>query len=245
MKQFLTVLLMFFVSKCLSQKIDINWIEVSGDKIIIHYKLEDSNPNHLYLINLYYSHDNFTTALSKVSGDVGQEVKPGNDLKIMWDATKELGQSKGELSFEIRGRVFIPYVKLTSFVEGKVFKRGKNTQLTWTSGNTSGQVNIELFKGQERYQVENNVPNSGRYDWHIPAGQKKGSGYRLRFTNSKDRNDYVESKEFTIKPKVPTALKIASFFVVGAVIYFVLPKDSNPESTPQEEPLAGNPGKPN
>ena len=228
----------------LSQNIELDWIEVSGNKVIIHYNLADSNPNHQYLINLFSSQDNFTTALTKVSGDVGQEVKPGLDRKIIWDVTKELGLFNGKLTFEIRGRVFIPYVKLTPFEDGTVFKRGKNVQLTWTSGNTGGQVNIELFQGQKRFQVENNVPNSGRYDWHIHTAQKKGSGYKLRFTNSKDRNDFVESKEFTIKPKIPTAVKTLGIAAVAAIVYVILPKGSE-ISNPEDKPLADNPGKPN
>jgi Ser-Thr-rich glycosyl-phosphatidyl-inositol-anchored membrane family len=219
MRYFLAFIFLVVFMQSVAQKIEIDWIEVSGNKVIVHYNLEDSNPNHQYLVNLFSSQDNFTTALAKVTGDVGQEV---------------------------RGRVFVPYVKLTPFADNKVFKRGKNVQLTWVSGSTGGQVNIELFRGQQRYQVENNVPNSGRYDWHIPAGQKKGSDYKLRFTNSKDRNDFVETKVFTIKPKVPAALKVAGFVVVGAVIYFILPNGSTTTTpTPQDEPLAGNPGKPN
>src|SRR5258706_15906623 len=109
-----------------AQTIDMSGVETAGSKVIIHYKLDDTNPNHLYAISLYSSKDNFATPLTRVTGDVGTEVKPGMDNKIVWEITNELGDFKGSLTFEVRGRVFIPFVKLVNFNEGTVFKRGKN-----------------------------------------------------------------------------------------------------------------------
>ncbi len=227
---------------CWSQTLAVDWIEVAGNKVVVHYNLADANPNHQYLVSLLSSQDNFVAPLAKVSGDVGTEVKPGMDKKITWDITKELGAFKGNLTFELRGRVFIPFAKLVEFNEGKVFKRGKNTPLNWTSGNLSGQVNIELFKGQERIPVENNVPNLGKYDWHIPANTKKGSDYKLKFTNTKDRNDFVVSKPFTIKPKIPAVAKFIGIAAVGYGIYFAITSGS--KSTPEkiDPPLPDYPG---
>lgn len=201
-----------------AQTIEMGIIETAGDKVIVHYKLDDPNPNHLYAVSLYSSKDNFIAPLTRVKGDVGTEVKPGSDNKIIWDITSELGAYKGKLTFEIRGRVFIPFVKLTNTNEGQVFKRTKNYPVLWTSGNLSGQVNIELFQGQERIWGENNLPNSGKYDWFVPGSAKKGSNYVLKFTNAKDRNDFVQSKPFTIKPKIPFMFKAAAMLLVGGGI---------------------------
>jgi len=248
MRYFIVLIFLFAFTKSVAQKIEIDWIELAGNKVIVHYKLDDTNTNHQYLISLFSSADNFTTSLTKVAGDVGTEVKAGVDKKITWDITKELPSFKGNLTFEVRGRVFISYVKLTSFSEGLVFKRGKNTPLNWTSGNLSGQVNIELFKSQERIPVENNAPNSGRYDWHIPGNLKKGSDYKLRFTNSKDRDDFIESPSFSIKPKVPVALKIAgAAILVGGLVFIAGSGGESGTVTPPapESSLPGNPGKPN
>lgn len=235
MKALLTSLLMTMALTLYGQRAQITWIEVEGNKIIVHYSLEDTNPNHEYLINLFSSQDNFTTALTKVEGDVGPEVKPGSNKAIVWDITRELGEYDGAITFELRGRVFVPYVKLNPFQVNQRFKRGTNVQLTWISGNPNGQVNIELFKGADRYPVENNVPNSGRYDWHLPASQKEGAGYKLRFTNPKDRNDFVESTEFVIKPKIPLMAKVAGIAAIGAgiVIYVISNKEgSGPTADP-------------
>lgn len=237
MRILVTTLLLLLLQTAVAQRAQITWIEVSGNKVIVHYSLEDNNPNHLYLLNLFSSQDNFTTALSRVSGDVGPDIKPGADKTIVWDITRELGEFNGTITLEIRGRVFVPYVKLTPLEANQTFKRGKNVQLTWISGNPNGQVNIELFKGQDRYPVENNIPNSGRYDWHIPASQKKGSGYKLRFTNPKDRNDFVESTEFSIKPKIPMVAKAVGFVAIGVGAYFIIKELLKNDPLPTDEPL--------
>jgi hypothetical protein len=245
MKKILLLILISCPLLLHAQKVDIDWIEVSGNKVIVHYILDDPNPNHQYLVNLFTSQDNYTAALTKVTGDVGTEVKPGRTKSIVWDVTNELPAFKGNLTFEIRGRVYIPFAKLSDSETAKVYKRGKNYPLNWTSGNLSGQVNIELYKGQDRILAENNVPNVGKYDWHIPGSTKKGADYRLKFTNSKDRNDVVYSKEFTIKPKVPFLIKVLGVAVVGGAIIAASGGDSGGPETPVEEPLPGNPGKPN
>jgi hypothetical protein len=227
-----------------AQKITIDWVELSDNKVILHYTLEDSNPAHQYLVNVFNSQDNFTSALTKVSGDVGPEVKPGISKRIIWDMNQELPNFKGNLRFEIRARVFIPFIKLNTAGIQKAYKRGKNYPLEWASGNLSGQVNIELFKGQDRIPVENNVPNVGKYQWHISSGLKKGSDYRLKFTNTKDRNDFIYSPSFTIKPKIPMVVKIATVAVIGAGVAVVVGSQGG-ETPSTESALPTNPGKPN
>ncbi len=232
----IAVLVMGITAYANAQKLNLDWIEVVGDKVVVHYDLEDSNPNHQYLVSLFSSKDNFSAPLTRVTGDVGTEVKPGKDRKVIWDVTKELGAFKGNITFEIRGRVFVPFVKLVEFEEGKVYKRGKNYPVTWTSGNLSGQVNVELFKGIDRVWGENNLPNVGKYQWYIQSSAKKGSDYILKFTNTKDRNDYVVSRPFTIKPKVPLLVKVGVIAAVGVGIKFAAGSKTDPPAVADDLP---------
>ncbi|MCX7638767.1 MAG: hypothetical protein N2044_13065, partial [Cyclobacteriaceae bacterium] len=78
------------VSASYAQTIAISWVEIAGTKIIVHYDLESANPNHEFTINLFSSKDNFSAPLTKVTGDVGNEIKPGKDKKIVWDVVSEL-----------------------------------------------------------------------------------------------------------------------------------------------------------
>jgi hypothetical protein len=227
-----------------AQNIAIDFIEVAGRNIVVHYNLDDdANATRQFMVQLYSSQDNFTTPLTRVTGDFGTEVTAGFGKKIVWDITQELGAFKGNVSLEIRGRVYVPFVKITGLEEGKVFKRGKNYPINWTSGNLSGMVNIELFNEDgERLWGENNVSNVGKFDWYIPSGLKKGSNYKLKFTNVRDRNDVVFSKTFTVKPKIPLLAKVGVLAVVAVGTQVLI---SSAQEANEAKPLTGPPGAPN
>src|SRR5687767_12628045 len=88
-----------------AQSVLIKRVELAKEKIIVHYDLDDSNPNNEYQLNLYASKDNYTVPMTKVRGDVGNEIKPGNGKKIEWNINDEFGDYEGELALEVRGKV--------------------------------------------------------------------------------------------------------------------------------------------
>ena len=227
----------------LSQQLAIDHIELAGRNVVVHYNLDDGTASaRQFMVQLYTSQDNFSTPLTRVTGDFGTEVAAGPDKKIVWDITKELGSFKGDISLELRGRVYVPFVKIKDIAQGQVFKRGKNYPVNWTSGNLSGQVNIELFNVDgERIWGENNVANVGKFDWFLPAGTKKGNDYKLKFTNAKDRNDVVYSAPFVIRPKIPLLYKVAAVAVLAAAVNFVL---ESVQAANAEKPLPTPPASP-
>lgn len=232
------------MQKVFSQTIDLDFIELVGRNVVVHYNLDDgTNSVRQFLVQLYSSQDNFTTPLTRVSGDVGSEVAAGIDKRITWDITKELGSFKGNISFQLRGRVYVPFVKIKNIDEGQVFKRGKNYPLNWTSGNLSGQVNIELFnKAGERIWGENNVPNVGKFDWYVQGNIKKDNDYRIKFSNSKDRNDVVYSPPLTIKPRIPLLVKVVGIAVLAVAVEIVSSRAT--KSSSENTPLVGPPSVP-
>lgn len=204
-----------------AQRITLQQVEIADGKITIRYDLEGSNSNQKFLINLFTSYDQFNKPLNYVTGDVGVDVSPGLDKKIVWDISKELGKYKGNLTFEVRGRVYVPFVRITQFEKGKVFRRGKSYPITWTSGNQSGNVDIEVFQEQERIFGDNNLPNNGNYNMFIPNSTKPGT-YTIKFTNVKDRSDVVYSEPFSIKPKISTVVKmVGGVAVVGGLAVII------------------------
>jgi hypothetical protein len=208
--------LLLLVQYTHAQKVDITWVEIAGSKIIVHYNLETSNPNHEFSVSLFTSRDNFSAPLTKVTGDVGNEVKPGKDKKITWDVIAELGNFRGDLELEIRGRVFVPFMKLVNFDADRKYKRGKSYPLTWISSEMSGQVDIELYDGQTRVTSDRGVPNTGKFEWFLPGSVKPGKDYQLKFTNVKNRDEVIYSGTFAVVPKVPMAVKgLIGLAVIG------------------------------
>jgi Ser-Thr-rich glycosyl-phosphatidyl-inositol-anchored membrane family len=200
-----------------AQKVTVKRVELAGEKIIVHYDLEDSNPNNEYQILLYSSQSNFNTALTKVKGDVGNEVKPGADKKIEWSIREELGPYKGRLSLEVRGKQFVPVAKFTNITTATKMKRGKNHTITWKPGN-SNPVTIEFLNGGQQINAVANQPNNGSYTLFISKHQSKGKDYIIRITDSRNSQDVAISKPFTVTPKVPLLLKIVPVLAIGGIV---------------------------
>jgi hypothetical protein len=214
MKKCILILFCFVSGICLAQNARIDRIDIRGNKIIVWYILSDPNYNHKYSINLFSSIDNFKSPLNKVSGDVGMEVKPGNENKIIWDITNEVGSFKGSLSLEVRGSVVAPFVQIAPSEFRRAFKRGKTYPVIWRSGNLAGHVNIELYKEDQLVWGSNNLPNVGKYTWLVPSDIKKGDNYRLKFTNAKDPTDFQYTAFFLIKPRTSMLAKVAGALII-------------------------------
>lgn len=239
-------LITFLSSGVYAQKLSMQRIELQRDKLVVFYSLEDDNPNHQYQVDLYSSKDNFAVSLTKVKGDVGSEVKPGKEHSIEWNMVQEIGNYAGDISIEVRARVYVPFVKINGLKEGMVYKRGRSYPLLWTSGNMGGQVDIELYNGQSRVGGDRNVPNTGKYEYAIPGSVKPGKDYKLKFTNTRNRDEFIFSPVFRIAPRIPFAVKVGgALVVVGGIVFLVGSGGGSGGGTDQPAPLAGHPLFPN
>ena len=199
-----------------AQKLLITRLELVNDQLVVHYNLDDSNPNNEYLVTLYSSKDNFSAPLTKVSGDIGQEVKPGQ-RKASWNIRAEYGDFAGPLSVEVRANVFIPFARVKASSLNKKYKRGKNLLMEWRPGNTN-PVHIELFKGSTRMSGELNHPNNGSFSTQLDKGLKPGKNYRLKITDSKTPSEFVYTENFRIKRKFPLLIKLLPLAGVAALV---------------------------
>lgn len=228
----LLVLVLLFVSSGSAQTVVIKRVDLVGEKITVTYDLEDSNPTNNYLLNLYTSRDNFAVAVKNVSGDVGLEVKPGAGKKITWNVVQEYGAFKGKLSLEVRGRVYMPFVRFEGITNRKSYKRGKSYEFKWKPGN-SNPLSIELFRGGQRISGDINQPNNGSYNLFIPSHAVKGKDYRLKIFDMRSPDEVIYSENFAVTPKVPLLLKIAPVAVVGGVIVLLTRK--SPSAGPGDD----------
>jgi uncharacterized protein (TIGR02145 family) len=77
--------------------------EQSGKLIDVYYDLSGES-NELFQINLYCSQESgkiWGTKLIYVSGDLGDNIKPGTNKKITWDVLKEKKKLVGEVKFKV------------------------------------------------------------------------------------------------------------------------------------------------
>lgn len=228
-----------FVSENISaQEFSIKQVEMQGDQLALHYDLIDTTRGHTYSIYVYSSKDNFLNALEKISGDAGLEVKPGKNRKIVWNAREELGPTfAGEVELEIRGRLYIPFIRFEGFQDVEVRKRGVPFLVKWSGGTRQNILNFQLYQGDKLKYTFPNAPNNSEQKITIPTTVKPGNGYYFRISDTKNKDQVVITPQFGIKRKIPLALKVVPVLLVGGAIYLLLPD-------PQPDPIEGPPGTP-
>ena len=223
------------IQQITAQEFTIKQVELGSDGVIIFYDLKDTTRNRLYSVNVFTSRDNFLNPLLKVKGDAGLEVKPGLNRRIIWD-TKEFGPTfRGDVEIEIRGKVYIPFVRFNNLY--KSIKRAKATTLTWTGGTRQNILNFSLYNNDdELVTVIPNVANAGSYDITIPKSVKPGSAYYFIVSDSKNKDQMMKTSSFDVKRKVKLIYKILPGLLIGGAIYFLLPEPSHVLSGPTGPP---------
>jgi hypothetical protein len=216
-KHHLFVIFFLLALTALGQDFKVNRVELAQGKVNIYYDLVDSTARG-YTINVYASRDNFIAPLQKVTGDAGLEVKAGKGKKIVWDAPAELGPDfDGKMGLEVRGRVYIPFVRFERFEEYKAIKRGKAYNISWTGGTPQNILHFDLYKGEKKVASFTDIANTGKYKLTLPTNVKPGSNYKFKITDTKNKDEVVYTGNFTVKRKVPLLLKVIPILGVGAL----------------------------
>lgn len=208
----------------LSQKLEIAKTEISDDKIIIYYNIEDTLQNRFYTVRLYSSLDDFMHPLEQISGDAGVSLRPGQK-KIVWDP-KELGESfNGKVALEIKARTYVPFVHFEGFESFKNIKRLKPYTLTWSGGTPQNILNFDLIHDDKKITTFPNIANVGHHTMLLPRTIRPGI-YKLRISDSKNRDDVVFTDEFRVKRKIPLALKMLPALAFSGIVYLMLSKET-------------------
>jgi hypothetical protein len=80
--------------------------QVVGDKIIVKYAILEAKDEQAFDVAVYSSQDNFEKALRSVSGNgIGENVSPGGDRTVIWDALRDVPKLVGDYNFEVRALV--------------------------------------------------------------------------------------------------------------------------------------------
>lgn len=219
----LFVFFMAFNAESNAQDILIKRVELENEKVYLFYQLKDTTRGRNYTVNLYSSRDNFINPFQKLQGDAGLEVVPGDERKIEVNIKEEFGEGfEGKVAFELRAKVYIPFIRLDGFNDYKKFKRGKPYEIHWSGGRPQNVLNFELYRGENKITAFTNIANAGKYNLVFSPDTKPGSNYRFRISDSKNRDEVVNTGTFTIARKVPLLLKVVPAVAVGSVLYFAL-----------------------
>jgi hypothetical protein len=211
----------------MGQQFSIKRLEVAGDRINLYYDLADTIASRTYTITLFSSHDNFISPVQNASGDLGLEVKPGSNKKISWNVKEELGADfEGKVGLEVRGRLYIPFVRLDGL--NKSFKRLRPAEITWTGGTQQNILNFDLYRGEDKVTSFPNIANVGHYTLTMPTTVKPGKGYKFKITDIRNKDQIVYSAPFTVKRKIPLLLKAAPLIVIGAVASLIIAARKSP-----------------
>jgi hypothetical protein len=194
-----------------------------GEKIIITYDLVHSNANEKFRIDLYSSHDTYTTPLKLVTGAAGDNVSPGRANRVIWDAKNTLPPDfDGDISIRIRVAKMVTVEPLSlNPLSANAYKRGRTITITWTGGLPADQINLQLFQNNSVVMpVAERMPNSGAYSWKMPK-QVKGKEYTIRLSNVLDPQNAVTTAPFRVKPATPFIVKALPVIAAGVVVFMM------------------------
>lgn len=212
-----------------AQEIQIMNVQMKGENIEVMYNLLDERIDRSYTVNLYISKDNFIQPMEQVSGDVGVDIPVGNNKKLIWHAKNELGADfEGDISLELKGNYYVPFITIDGITEGREFERGKEHDVIWSGGRGDNILNFELYRGEDLIVSFEERPNNGNTSIQIPVKVKPGDNYRFRISDKRNRDDVVYTDYFIIKRKIPLSLQLVSTAVIGVgagfLIQFLIPE---------------------
>lgn len=218
---FLGLGLILFTAQMQAQSIKNVQASLSGTNVIISYDLLGSDKGQKFDIAIKSSSDNFLNTLKEVTGDVGSNQSDGSGKKITWNARKELGQFKGDISFEITATVTFTPLKFIQPTAASGVKIGKPFKVEWKGGTVDRNLKLELLKNNSQVIDMGNIDNTGNYTWNVPKTMEKGENFQFKLLDPTKPNDAVMSASFNLK-KTPMLIYIGAGVAVVGVLAAVL-----------------------
>jgi Ser-Thr-rich glycosyl-phosphatidyl-inositol-anchored membrane family len=200
-----------------------------GEKMIITYDLNYTDPNQKFRISIYSSHDNYQKPLSLLIGDFGDNVSPGKSNTVIWDAKSSLPSDfDNNITIKLKATLAgagggggLVKLSMKPFDQG-VYKKGTPIEVRWVGGNPADKLNIELYKdGALKQRIATAVDNNQHYTWAMPKNEKAGKQFIIRISSTTQPTDLSNSQFFDIKPRTPLIVKLLPIVAVVAVVAVV------------------------
>lgn len=226
------MVLFFLANQAFSQSVQNMAVSFAGEKGTITFDLIGGLPGQSCAVELFSSHNQFSSPLTRVSGDVGSKVPMGAGRKIVWDAN-ELGEFEGEIEFKVRATL-LP-VPLTLLHQTNVrVRRGKSVSLQWYGTNQGQPISITLIRDQQPPLPLGTVENKTSFIWAVPKKFQKGE-VKLQLVS---KGETVYSTPIKIIGKTPFVVKLLPVIAVSGILLFV---PSRPEAANNDLPAPPSP----
>jgi hypothetical protein len=188
-----------------------------GEKVIITYDLNGGSANQKFKVSVYSSHNNYSTPLSLVSGDI-TDVTPGPGKRIEWNAKSEMVEYSGDVTFELRAD---PVVAALAVRTPTGVKKGKTATINYEGVMSGESVKIELVRNGVAVNQVGTTSDPYKYSWSVPLDVEKGSDYQVRITAG---SRTATSGSFAVKSKSKAWMYIVPAVVVTGVVVFLVTK---------------------
>ena len=181
--------------------------EIDNDEVTVYYDLISPNPNGLYHVDIYGSHDQYSSALKLVRGDVGGNITPGRGKSISWLIGSELKNYDGLINFELRGSPVSSSrpsksMKLSLLTPNSSsrFKVDNAYSITWSGGSNTDHVNLQLYlKKRKVHDIASKWENSGNLNFKIPGQLSTSGKYWITIVDTGDPANNDKTPYFRIK----------------------------------------------
>jgi hypothetical protein len=237
---FLWFILITAINSAFSQELDSISMSVENDVVVVKFDFVDGEPEEVYELYLYSSHDNFQKPLQLTAGDVGKGIKVGVGKTIYWNAKEELGNFKGDLSLKIKGDKYVPIVQYQNIHERLKTKRGEPFEIHWAASDKTEKVALKILRNGVPVMTPEIVENTGTFTWMIPMNAKAGKGYTVQISDTDNLLREETSAVFSVTRKLPLVFKILPAVAVAGGIAAILMTREDPENGIPEPPLTPN-----
>ncbi len=222
---------------CFGQAIENVRAALEGEDLVVTYDLIKGTANEKFAVSLRSSHNNFATALAQLSGDVGDNVLPGKDKRVVWAVKNELpADFDADIVIKVTANLLALPLTVQPLGQNTV-KKGQSIALSWQGGRSADKIDISLLKdGVPQEQLANGIPNSQQFQYAVPSNLK-GNGYSFKISTA---NEEAITGAFRVKSKVKAIFIILPVAVVGvAAVFLGGGKTENGGTTPTAEELPG------
>lgn len=230
MTKLLAAILLFFASYNLyGQSIENIQLEYFGDSLLIHFDIEDPISN-IYDLEVFSSHDEFSSPLVLVSGDI-KSVTSGGNKSICWKIAEELEEFNGSIAVEIRGFLVVNPVKFLD-LPGKI-KRGRNSTINWYGGKPASGYELRIEKnGVVIHRAP--IDNARSYNYDVPSKARPGK-YKIELISNDPLGGKIED-EITIARRLPLGIQLSPIggALVAGIIILLQPEPPKPLPEPPD-----------